>query len=120
DAALAALSDELRLFSARLDAGGLSVSAPLGPTDLSAAVRVRSDPQRTAQLGTLTRSLAAASHRGALEWGPMVVEPEWAHVRVDGAIHRSYRIAGWPQLPVGAEPVAVGVSDVAGQFLQGL
>ena len=33
----------------------------------------------------------------------MVVEPDWGHVRVDGAYHRSYRIAGWPQLPVGAD-----------------
>jgi hypothetical protein len=33
----------------------------------------------------------------------MVVEPEWGHVHVDGAYHRSYRIAGWPQLPVGAD-----------------
>lgn len=110
-AALSALSDELRLFAARLDAAGFSASAPLGATDLSAAVRVRSDPGRSAQVGSLTRSLAAASRRGALEWGPMVVEPEWAHVRVDGAIHRSYRVAGWPQLPVGADWLAALLTD---------
>lgn len=111
DAAIAALSDELRLFAARLDSAGLTVSAPLTATDLSAAVRVRSDPARSAQVRTLTRSLAAASRRGALEWGPMVVEPEWSQVRVDGAIHRSYRIAGWPQLPVGADWLAPLLTD---------
>lgn len=111
DVAIAALSDELRLFAARLDSAGFTVSAPLAATDLSAAVRVRSDPARSAQVNTLTRSLAAASHRGALEWGPMVVEPEWSHVRVDGAIHRSYRVAGWPQLPVGADWMAPLLTD---------
>src|SRR5690606_13591699 len=40
---------------------------------------------------------------GALEWGPMVVEPAWGHCRVDGAVHRSYHVAGWPRLPVGAD-----------------
>lgn len=110
-ASVSALADELRLFSARLDAAGLTASAPLGSTELAAAVRVRSDPSRTAQIAALTRSLAAASGRGSLEWGPMVVEPEWAHVRIDGAIHRSYRIAGWPQLPVGADWMAPLLTD---------
>lgn len=111
DAAVGELNDELRLFVARLDAAGLTVSSPLGSTDLSAAVRVRSDPARSAQVGTLTRSLAAASRRGALEWGPMVVEAEWSQVRVDRAIHRSYRVAGWPQLPVGADWLAPLLTD---------
>jgi hypothetical protein len=97
------LADELRLFSSRLDATGLTVDAPLSAVDVSGAVRVRSDPSRAAQVAALARSLAAAARRGALEWGPMVTEPEWGHVHVDGAYHRSYRIAGWPQLPVGSD-----------------
>jgi hypothetical protein len=97
------LADELRLFSSRLDAAGLTVDAPLSAVDVSGAVRVRSDPSRAAQVAALARSLAAAARRGALEWGPMVTEPEWGHVHVDGAYHRSYRIAGWPQLPVGSD-----------------
>ena len=63
---------------------------------------MRSDPSRGPQVAALTRSLAAAARRGALEWGPMVVEREWAHTRIDGAFHRSYRVASWPQLPVGS------------------
>ena len=102
-ATLDALTAEVRLFSDRLDAAGLTVDQPLTPVELSAALRVRSDPGRAAQIATLTRSLAAASTRGALEWGPMVVEADWGHVRVDGTYHRSYRVAGWPQLPVGSD-----------------
>ncbi len=30
----------------------------------------------------------------------MTVEADWGHVRVDGSIHRTYRVASWPQLPV--------------------
>jgi len=102
-AAVAVLADEIRLFTGRLDAAGLTVDPPLSAVELSAVLRVRSDPGRAAQIATLTRSLAAAARRGALEWGPMVVEADWGHVRVDGAYHRTYRVAGWPQLPVGAD-----------------
>jgi hypothetical protein len=102
-AAVDSLAEELRLFSARLDAAGLSVEGPLSALEVSAAVRVRSDPSRAAQVATMTRSLAAAARRGALEWGPLVVEPDWGHVHVDGAYHRSYRIASWPKLPVGSD-----------------
>jgi hypothetical protein len=102
-AAIEVLTDEARLFTSRLEAAGLTVDPPLDGVDLSAAVRVRSDPARGSQIATLNRSLAAAARRGALEWGPMVVEPEWAHTRVDGSYHRSYRVAGWPQLPVGSD-----------------
>lgn len=101
--AVDALIDEIRLFAARLDAAGLTVSTPLGTLELSAAVRVRSDPTRTAQVATLGRSLAAAAQRGSLEWGPMVTEPAWGHVRVDGVYHRTYRVGVWPQLPVGSD-----------------
>lgn len=105
-AAVDTLAEEMRLFAGRLDAAGLTVEGPLDARALSAAVRVRSDPVRAAQVATLTRSLAAAAGRGGLEWGPMAVEAEWGHVHVDGAYHRSYRIAAWPQLPVGAEWLA--------------
>jgi hypothetical protein len=102
-AAIETLIDEVHLFASRLEAAGLTVDPPLDSIELSAAIRVRSDPARGPQIAALTRSLAAAARRGALEWGPMVVEPEWSHARVDGAFHRSYRVAGWPQLPVGSD-----------------
>ena len=33
----------------------------------------------------------------------MAVEADWFQVRVDGAVHRTYRVAGWPMLPVAAD-----------------
>lgn len=109
--AVETLADEVRLFTARLDAAGLIVDGPLDALELAASLRVRSDPGRVDQVATLARSLAAASGRGAPEWGPMVVEPHWTHVCVDGALHRCYRVAGWPQLPVGSDWLSDLVSE---------
>jgi hypothetical protein len=102
-AALDALDNELRLFKNRLGTAGLTVEEPLSPVQLSTAIRVRSDPSRFRQVTSLGRSLAAASRRGALEWGPMLVETDRTHVRIDGTFHRALRIASWPQLPVAAD-----------------
>ena len=115
DAGIEAVGDEVRLLSSRLEAAGLHVDAPLSPGELSAAIRLRSDPVRVddGRLNVLRRSLSAAVGRGALEWGPMAVEPDWFHCRVDGSLHRSYRIATWPMLPVSADwlaPLLVGDS----------
>jgi hypothetical protein len=111
DAGTDALAEELGRFRQRLEAAGLSVDEPLDPTALTATVRLRSDPTRAAQLATLTRSLAAAAGRGSTEWGPMTVEAAWGHVRVDGSLHRTYRVAGWPQLPVPADWLAALLNE---------
>lgn len=103
DAAVDALFDEVRQLATRLEGAGLEVDPPMSAVELACAVRVRSAPDRAAQVLALTRSLAAAAGRGSLEWAPMVVEPDWRHVHVDDAFHRSYRVAGWPQLPVPAD-----------------
>ncbi|MAT06288.1 MAG: hypothetical protein CL424_14720 [Acidimicrobiaceae bacterium] len=111
EAAFDVLADELRLFASRLDGAGLVASAPLGALALSSAVRFRSDPLRSGQVQTLERSLAAAARGSQIEWGPMVVEPEWSHVRVDGALHRTYRVAAWPQLSVGSDWLSPLLTD---------
>jgi hypothetical protein len=54
-------------------------------------------------MAALRQSLAAAAGRGRIEWGPMAVEECWTELRVDGSVHRTYRIAGWPMLPVRAD-----------------
>jgi len=106
EAAIETLADEARLLASRLESAGLQVPGPLDALDLSTAIRLRSDPSRSAQLSTIRRSLAAAARRGQIEWGPMAVEPRWDVVSVDGSKHRSFRVAGWPMLPVGADWLA--------------
>jgi hypothetical protein len=101
--AIDVLAEEARLLASRLESAGLAVSAPLSPLKLSTAIRLRSDPSRSMVAGPTRRPLAAATGRGCLEWGPMALEADWLHVRVDGAVHRTFRVAGWPMLPVGAD-----------------
>ncbi len=103
DAAVEALVDEIRLFSDRLVTAGLTVDDPLSPAELSAGVRIRSDPGRARQTTALSRSLAGATGRDAIEWGPMAAEPAWGSVTVDGSHHRGFRVASWPALPVAAD-----------------
>ena len=105
-AAIDTLTDEARLLVLRLESAGLQVTGPLDALELSTAIRLRSDPSRAAQVSTVRRSLAAAIRRGPIEWGPMAVEPRWDVVSVDGSMHRSFRVAGWPMLPVGADWMA--------------
>lgn len=106
DAAIEVLLDEVRLFSDRLATAALVVDDPLTPAELTKAVRLRSDPTKAAKVAALSRSLAAATGRGALEWGPMATEPTWRHTTVDGSLHRSFRVATWPMLPVPADWLA--------------
>jgi hypothetical protein len=105
-AGLAALSDETRLLCSRIESAGMTVDGVLSARELPIAVRLRSDPGRARQLDTLRSSLAAAVGKGIVEWGPMAVEPDWFKVRVDGSVHRTFRIAGWPMLPVTADWMA--------------
>ena len=102
-AGLAAVSDETRLLCARIESAGMTVDRVLSARELPIAVRLRSDPARARQLGSLRSSLASAAGKGLVEWGPMAVEPDWFRVRVDGSVHRTFRIAGWPMLPVTAD-----------------
>lgn len=102
-AAMDVLIDEVRLFADRLGSAGLVVDDPLSPAEIAAAVRLRSDPTLAGQVTAITQSLAAATGRDALEWGPMATEPAWGHVTVDGSLHRCFRIATWPMLPVAAD-----------------
>ena len=104
DSAIAALLDETRMLCGRLDTAGLRVGAPLDAGSLREAIRVHSDPSRSAVgASNRRRSLAEAARRVAGCWGPMAVQGSWGHVRVDGSLHRSYFVARWPMLPMQAD-----------------
>jgi hypothetical protein len=97
------LIDEVRQLAARLETAGLSVPGPLSPAEIAEAVRSRSDPTPALVPLSAESSLAVATRRHAHQWGPMAVEQDWLHVRVDGSTHRSYFVASWPMLPVRAD-----------------
>ena len=103
DGAIEVLLDETRLFAERLVTAGLVVDDPLTPAEVAAAIRLRSDPAQAGQVSAVAQSLAAATGRDAVEWGPMATEPAWGQVRVDRSLHRCFRVATWPMLPVAAD-----------------
>ena len=100
--AVEVLFEETRLFTSRLDTAGLTAGAVLSPVELTHTIRTRSDPQAGAVLETLSRSLAALTGRAAADYGPMAVAADWRHVQVNGAVHRSFWVRGWPRLDVPA------------------
>lgn len=101
-AAMSTLSDELRLFSDRLDSAGLTVQGVLSSGELISAMRIRSDPGAAEQVAGLRQSLAAAAGVSAPNFGPMTVREELAAVHVDRAIHRTWWFARWPRRAVPA------------------
>lgn len=115
DAAVVALGEELELFTQRLDGAGMAPSAPLSPSEVTALVRMRSDPSRgrPRQLRALRQSLATVAGRTGIEWGPMAVEETWSSCRVDESVHRSYRMTGLPLLPVPANWLDSLLTDTA-------
>jgi hypothetical protein len=102
EAAVGVLLEETRLFASRLEHAGLHVTAPLDAAGVVEATRVRSDPRLVNLLPELSRSLAATAGKAPAEFGPIAVEEHWDHVRVDGAVHRSWWFARWPRREVPA------------------
>lgn len=118
DAAVAALLEELRLLTTRLEASGLVVDPPLSPVQLATALRLRCDPgsrERLAARGrTLGELVGVVSPYNA---GPLATATHWDHLAVDGSLHRSYWVAEWPRLEVPAnwlEPVLLHAGGVRG------
>ena len=115
DAGLAALGQELELFVQRLESVGITPSPPLSANELSCLVRMRSDPSRAnpRRLVALRQSLATATGRTAMQWGPMAAESAWSSCRVDESVHRTYRMVSLPLLPVPANWLDHLLTDTA-------
>jgi hypothetical protein len=96
------LSDELRLFTARLEAAGLHVEAPLSPVLITQACRTRSNPGRSAGCDAQVWSLAGALGISAGDLAPMAVAEDFGSVQIDASLHRAYWVEAWPRLDVPA------------------
>ncbi len=84
-----------------LRAADLAASDPLDPPGLARLIRSRIDPigpRPRPRRGRLVDRRAPAHPATA---GPLVVETEWRHVRVDDAFHRTWWVGTWPRLAVG-------------------
>jgi hypothetical protein len=92
----------------------LSPGEPLNRGELYRLLRRRIDPGETAPQSesgrgrSLSQRLGLAAPANA---GPLAMEAEWSHVRVDAMYHRTYWVESWPRLPVGPswlEPFLAG------------
>lgn len=102
DGVVAALLDELRLMSMRLEAANLAVGAPLSPPKIAEALRLRFDPGCRPQLDARAATLAELTGLvSRCSSAPLATSVAWDHVRTDGSLHRTYWIAEWPRLDVG-------------------
>lgn len=83
-----------------LRSADLAAADPLDPMGLQRLVRARIDPvgaRPRPRRGRLVDRLALVRTPTA---GPVVLEVEWRHLRVDGAFHRTWWIGTWPRLAV--------------------
>jgi hypothetical protein len=102
DGVIAALLEELRLVTIRLEAANLTVGAPLSPTGTAEALRLRMDPACRSRLETRGATLAElAGVVSRYTAGPMATRLAWDHVQTDASLHRSFWVAEWPRLEVG-------------------
>jgi hypothetical protein len=102
-AAITALAGEVRLFSDRLTAGGLKVSAPWDVAATCRAIRARLDPTVLAGMDRRSASLGqAAGIVRPADAGPLATETDWSWWRADGSYHRCFYVADWPRLAMPA------------------
>jgi hypothetical protein len=85
-----------------LRSAAVAAGEPLEALGLHRLLRARIDPIGAAPVshrwsGRLAGRLGLVTPASS---GPLVVEPGWRHVRVDGAWHRTWWVACWPRLAV--------------------
>ena len=83
-----------------LRSADLAGSDPLDPAGLQRLIRSRIDPvgaRPRPRRGRLVDRLAVVRSSTA---GPLALEVDWRHLRVDGAFHRTWWVGTWPRLAV--------------------
>ena len=96
------LAEEMRHLIRRLEAAGLSVSAPLSVGELCRALRVRLDPQVISVLDRKSRTLGdRAGLVAPADAGPLTATATRHHWEVDGSLHRTFWFREWPRFDVG-------------------
>jgi hypothetical protein len=105
------LAEELRVLQLRLESAGITVEPPMTAVEVTACLQVRSEPFADQNRPARRPSLALASRRTVPSWYPAPIEERWAHVRVGTALHRTFHVARWPGLPVGADWLGALLTD---------
>jgi len=83
-----------------LRSAGLAAGNPLDPDGLQRLIRERIDPAPVRHPSSTGRLIDRLGLVQAATAGPLAVETQWDHLRVDGAFHRTWWIGTWPRLAV--------------------
>jgi hypothetical protein len=109
-AASGALLRELANLARLVADAEVTCLGPLGPADLSAAIRALSEADPPGGSGGAEPCSPAGAGPGSAPW-PMATDVEWSRVRTDANWHATYWIAEWPRVDVGPDflaPVLLG------------
>lgn len=83
-----------------LRSAGLAASDPLDAAGIQRLLRTRIDPVAARPRPSSGRLIDRLALVRASTAGPLAVQTEWGHLRVDGAFHRTWWIGTWPRLAV--------------------
>lgn len=106
-----ALVNSVEALLRGLRSADLAAVDPLEPAGLQRLIRSRIDPvgaRPRPRKGRLVERLALVRSSTA---GPLALETDWGHLRVDAAFHRTWWIGTWPRLavpPAWLEPFLAG------------
>jgi len=103
DGACEVLRSELRTFAANLGRADVVVEGALRPRQYAAAIRHAFDPYGRRSRGRLAKLDPEREGADPALMGPAAAQESWDAYRTDSAIHRTYWIAGWPRVGVGAD-----------------
>jgi hypothetical protein len=101
-----ALRAELRAIAANLGRADVFVEGALRPRQYAAAVRHAFDPYGRRARGRLVKLDPTREGADPRLMGPTGAVESWDDYRTDSAVHRTYWIAGWPAVEVGADFLA--------------
>lgn len=100
EAALAAaLSSSVKALTRGLRNAGLAATEPLDAAAVRKHLRIRIDPFAARPATTGGRLVERLGLVALGTEGPLSLEAGWRHLQVDGAVHRTYWVAGFPRLP---------------------
>lgn len=83
-----------------LQSADLAAGDPHDPPGLQRLIRTRIDPLDARPRPRHGRLVDRLAHLRSSTAGPMAVEGDWRHLRVDGAYHRTWWVGTWPRMAV--------------------
>jgi hypothetical protein len=83
-----------------LHSAGLAARDPLDQAGIQRLLRTRIDPVEARPRPTPGRLVDRLALVRSSTAGPLALDSDWRHVRVDGAFHRTWWIGTWPRLAV--------------------